>query len=218
MGAEPGEAYLSVVLPDSLGEDDVVALHRGAEALAAECGVTIAGGDLARGPALTIAVTVIGWADSDGRTRRPRRRAARRPRRRDRRPRRGGGGPGRLRRAARRARPTATCARGRGSPRAARSPRAACTRCSTCPTAWRSTRGGSPRRAACGSSSTRPRCRRRRAEVASALGMSAAELAATGGEDYELLVLRAGARRGRRPRRPAPSAGSAGRHGRRRPA
>ena len=63
MGADPGEAYLSVVLPASLGDDDVVAIHRGAEALAVECDVTIAGGDLARGPALTIAVTVVGWAD-----------------------------------------------------------------------------------------------------------------------------------------------------------
>jgi thiamine-monophosphate kinase len=62
MGAEPGEAYLSVVLPPELGDEDVVALHRGAEALAAECGVTIAGGDLVRGPALTLALTVVGWA------------------------------------------------------------------------------------------------------------------------------------------------------------
>src|SRR4051812_10136772 len=64
MGAEPGEAYLSVVLPAVFGDDDVVAVHRGAEALAAECGVTIAGGDLARGPALTLAVTVVGWASA----------------------------------------------------------------------------------------------------------------------------------------------------------
>jgi thiamine-monophosphate kinase len=64
MGAEPGEAYLSVVVPSELDEQDVVAVHRGAEALAAECGVTIAGGDLARGPALTLAVTVVGWADA----------------------------------------------------------------------------------------------------------------------------------------------------------
>ena len=35
MGAAPGEAYLSVVLPPALGDDDVLALHRGAEALAA---------------------------------------------------------------------------------------------------------------------------------------------------------------------------------------
>src|SRR5215207_10517965 len=64
MGAAPGEAYLSVVLPPALGDEDVVAVHRGAEALAGESGVTIAGGDLARGPALTLAVTVIGWADA----------------------------------------------------------------------------------------------------------------------------------------------------------
>jgi len=65
MGAEPGEAYLSLVLPDQLGDDDVLAVHRGAEALAVRTGVTIAGGDLVAGPALTIAVTVVGWADRD---------------------------------------------------------------------------------------------------------------------------------------------------------
>jgi thiamine-monophosphate kinase len=62
MGAEPGEAYLGVVLPRALGDADVLALHAGAEAAAAECGLTIAGGDLVSGPALTIAVTVVGWA------------------------------------------------------------------------------------------------------------------------------------------------------------
>ena len=62
MGAEPGEAFLSVVLPAALDDDDVLALHAGAEAVAAEAGATIAGGDLVAGPALTIAVTVIGWA------------------------------------------------------------------------------------------------------------------------------------------------------------
>ncbi len=62
MGAEPGEAYLGVVLPPGFGDADVLALHEAAEALAARCGVTIAGGDLVAGPALTIAVTVTGWA------------------------------------------------------------------------------------------------------------------------------------------------------------
>src|SRR5215207_3211264 len=65
MGAEPGEAYLCVVLPPALGEADVLALHRGAEALAAVSGTTIAGGDLTRGPALMIAVTVVGWAERE---------------------------------------------------------------------------------------------------------------------------------------------------------
>jgi thiamine-monophosphate kinase len=60
MGAEPGEAYLAVVVPP--GFDGVVELHEGAQALAAEHAVTIAGGDLAAGPALTVAVTVTGWA------------------------------------------------------------------------------------------------------------------------------------------------------------
>ena len=65
MGAEPGEAYLSVVLPPALPDEDALALHEGAEALAADCGVTIAGGDLVAGPALTIAVTVMGWAERE---------------------------------------------------------------------------------------------------------------------------------------------------------
>jgi thiamine-monophosphate kinase len=65
MGAGWGEAYLAVVLPHGMADDDVLALHRGAAALAGELGVAIAGGDLARGPALTIAVTVVGWAERE---------------------------------------------------------------------------------------------------------------------------------------------------------
>jgi thiamine-monophosphate kinase len=65
MGAAPGEAYLAVVLPDALHDDDVVALHAGAQALAGETGTIIAGGDLAAGPVLTVAVTVVGWAASE---------------------------------------------------------------------------------------------------------------------------------------------------------
>jgi thiamine-monophosphate kinase len=65
MGAEPGEAYLSVVVPPALDHAGVLELHAAAEALAAECEVTIAGGDLVAGPALTIAVTVVGWAESE---------------------------------------------------------------------------------------------------------------------------------------------------------
>jgi thiamine-monophosphate kinase len=64
MGAEAGEAYLAVVVPP--GFDGVVALHEGAQALAGAHDVTIAGGDLAAGPALTVAVTVTGWAADAG--------------------------------------------------------------------------------------------------------------------------------------------------------
>jgi len=65
MGATWGEAYLAVVLPHGMADEDVLALHHGCAALAARCGVAIAGGDLARGPALTIAVTVVGWAERE---------------------------------------------------------------------------------------------------------------------------------------------------------
>ena len=65
MGAAPGEAYLSVVVPETVTDADVLTLHEAAEALATECGLTIAGGDLAAGPALTIAVTVVGWAEEE---------------------------------------------------------------------------------------------------------------------------------------------------------
>src|SRR3954453_16760704 len=64
MGAAPGEAYLCVVLPPALDDDDVLALHRGAETLARETETTIAGGDLASGPALVVAVTGVGWAET----------------------------------------------------------------------------------------------------------------------------------------------------------
>jgi thiamine-monophosphate kinase len=63
MGAQPGEAYLALVLPAGLGQDDVLELFSAAQALAAASGVTIAGGDVARGLALTAAVTVVGWSD-----------------------------------------------------------------------------------------------------------------------------------------------------------
>jgi len=62
MGVAPGEAYLGVVLPPQLTDGQALALHRGAEALAAATGTTIAGGDIVAGPVLTLAVTVVGWA------------------------------------------------------------------------------------------------------------------------------------------------------------
>jgi thiamine-monophosphate kinase len=65
MGADPGEAYLALVLPSQppLGEAAVLELFRAAQALAGASGVTIAGGDVAHGPVLVLAVTVVGWAD-----------------------------------------------------------------------------------------------------------------------------------------------------------
>ena len=60
MGAEAGEAYVSVVLPE--GFADALELVEGMEELAAGCGVTIAGGDVVRGALLVVTVAVVGWA------------------------------------------------------------------------------------------------------------------------------------------------------------
>ena len=61
MGAEAGEAYVSVVLPGDF--EDPLELVRGMEELASACGVTIAGGDVAHGPVLVLTISVTGWAD-----------------------------------------------------------------------------------------------------------------------------------------------------------
>lgn len=63
MGAAAGEAYVSLVLPK--GFDDGEELVRGMESLAQATGATIAGGDVVSGPALTVTVAVVGWADSE---------------------------------------------------------------------------------------------------------------------------------------------------------
>jgi thiamine-monophosphate kinase len=63
MGADPGEAYVVLGLPAELGEDDVLGIARGMEGLAARCATTVVGGDVTAAPALTVAITVVGWAD-----------------------------------------------------------------------------------------------------------------------------------------------------------
>jgi thiamine-monophosphate kinase len=65
MGADAGEAYVALGLPEGFGEDDALALAGGMEELAARTGTTIAGGDVTRAPALTVSVTVVGWADDE---------------------------------------------------------------------------------------------------------------------------------------------------------
>ena len=63
MGADPGEAYVALGVPEELDRDAVLDCVRAMETLAAQEDTTIAGGDLVRAPALTIAVTVVGWAE-----------------------------------------------------------------------------------------------------------------------------------------------------------
>jgi thiamine-monophosphate kinase len=62
MGAEPGEAYVSLALPDGFGEEAATQLVEAMRALALRTGTTIAGGDVVSGPVLYVSVSVTGWA------------------------------------------------------------------------------------------------------------------------------------------------------------
>lgn len=62
MGAEAGEAYVVLGAPPDLGESDFLELLDGLLELAGESGTTLAGGDVTRATALTLAVTVVGHA------------------------------------------------------------------------------------------------------------------------------------------------------------
>jgi thiamine-monophosphate kinase len=66
MGACAGEAYFALGMPQGLESDYALGLARGAQALASQTGVTIAGGDVTRAPDLTVSFTVVGWADDPG--------------------------------------------------------------------------------------------------------------------------------------------------------
>ena len=63
MGAEPGEAYVVLGVPTDLDEDGCMELLDGMARVAEETGTTLAGGDVTRAPALTLAVTVVGHAE-----------------------------------------------------------------------------------------------------------------------------------------------------------
>jgi thiamine-monophosphate kinase len=64
MGAEAGEAYVIVGIPDGLGEDECLELIDGIERIAAETGTALAGGDVTRAGQLLLAVTAVGHAGS----------------------------------------------------------------------------------------------------------------------------------------------------------
>lgn len=61
MGAEAGEAYVSLGAPETLGDEDLLRLADGMAEVAEREGVTVAGGDVTRAPALTLAVACVGY-------------------------------------------------------------------------------------------------------------------------------------------------------------
>lgn len=64
MGAEPGEAYVQLGLPPEVGEAECLELADGLGAVAAAHGVAVAGGDITGSPVLFLAVSTVGTAAS----------------------------------------------------------------------------------------------------------------------------------------------------------
>jgi thiamine-monophosphate kinase len=62
MGAEPGEAYIVLGVPEDLDEAGCLELLEGAEALAARTRTALVGGDISRSAVLFVAITVVGHA------------------------------------------------------------------------------------------------------------------------------------------------------------
>jgi thiamine-monophosphate kinase len=65
MGAQPGEAYIAIGVPEDLDEAGCLELLAGAEAAAGETATTLAGGDVSRSATLFLAVTVVGYAETE---------------------------------------------------------------------------------------------------------------------------------------------------------
>ncbi|HEY6049753.1 MAG TPA: thiamine-phosphate kinase, partial [Thermoanaerobaculia bacterium] len=69
MGARPRFFLLSIVLPEDRGEEDALAICRGAIARGAEFGAALAGGDLSRGPSIVLSVALWGELEHEAVTR-----------------------------------------------------------------------------------------------------------------------------------------------------
>ena len=66
MGAQPGQAYLSLGIPPDFSEDDALELVEAARTLAVDMGAEIAGGDVVSAPVLMVSIAVNGWCETPG--------------------------------------------------------------------------------------------------------------------------------------------------------
>jgi thiamine-monophosphate kinase len=64
MGAQAGEAYVALGVPQDLDRDGALELLAGLARVAEETGTALVGGDVSAAPAITLAVTVVGHADA----------------------------------------------------------------------------------------------------------------------------------------------------------
>jgi thiamine-monophosphate kinase len=67
MGAAPGEAYVVVGAPPELPDEELLGIADGLAEVASREGVSVAGGDLVASPVLIVSVTAIGYQPEGGR-------------------------------------------------------------------------------------------------------------------------------------------------------
>jgi thiamine-monophosphate kinase len=67
MGAAPGEAYVVVGAPPELPDEEMLGIAEGLAEVASREGVSVAGGDLVGSPVLIVSVTTIGYQPEGGR-------------------------------------------------------------------------------------------------------------------------------------------------------
>ena len=65
MGAEPGEAYVGLALPRGSDPGWALAVVDAMEALAERTGTVVAGGDVIASDSVLLAITVVGWAEHE---------------------------------------------------------------------------------------------------------------------------------------------------------
>ena len=61
MGAQPGEAYVQLGVPEDITEDELTGIADGLGSVANEYSVSVAGGDVVASPVLFLAITVVGY-------------------------------------------------------------------------------------------------------------------------------------------------------------